>query len=79
MTGTPPAAGPAGAPGWRKLGAAAGQCAGCAHAKLNETRKDTAYLRCLRAAWDPALPRYPRLPVTGCPGFEAAPGGPPAR
>ena len=60
--------------GWRKLGAEPGQCATCQHAKLNETRKDTAYLRCTRAAWDPRLPRYPRLPVTDCPGFEERSG-----
>ena len=55
---------------WLKLGADPGLCAACQHAKLNETRRGTAYLRCTRAAWDPAFPRYPRLPVTDCAGFE---------
>jgi hypothetical protein len=55
----------------RKLGAAPGLCGSCVHAKLNETHRGTAYLRCTRAAWDARLPRYPRLPVTTCPGFEA--------
>ncbi|HEV3380081.1 MAG TPA: hypothetical protein VG142_03795 [Trebonia sp.] len=55
---------------WRKLGSPAGLCQTCRHAKLNETRKGTAYLRCTRAAWDAALPRYPRLPVTSCAGYE---------
>jgi propionyl-CoA synthetase len=55
---------------WRKLGSAPGLCAACRHAKLSETRRGTAYLRCLRAAWDAALPRYPRLPVSQCTGFE---------
>jgi propionyl-CoA synthetase len=55
---------------WRKLGAEPGLCEACRHAKLNETRRDTAYLRCLRAAWDSTLSRYPRLPVTQCAGFE---------
>ena len=54
----------------RKLGADPGLCAACQHAKLNETRRGTAYLRCTRAAWDASLPRYPRLPVTDCAGFE---------
>jgi hypothetical protein len=54
-----------------KLGAAPGLCGTCVHAKLNETQRGTAYLRCTRAAWDARLPRYPRLPVTACPGFEA--------
>lgn len=55
---------------WRKLGAAPGLCAACVHAKLNETHRGTAYLRCTRAAWDASLPRYPRLPVTACTGYE---------
>ncbi len=65
---------------WLKLGADPGLCAACQHAKLNETRRGTAYLRCTRAEWDPAFPRYPRLPVTDCAGFEprrsARPAGP---
>jgi propionyl-CoA synthetase len=59
---------------WLKLGADPGLCAGCRHAKLNETRRGTAYLRCTRAAWDARLPRYPRLPVTQCVGFEPVSG-----
>jgi propionyl-CoA synthetase len=55
---------------WRKLGAEPGLCAACRHAKLNQTLRGTAYLRCLRAAWDSDLLRYPRLPVTECAGFE---------
>ena len=55
----------------RKLGAAPGLCGTCVHAKLNETQRGTAYLRCTRAAWDARLSRYPRLPVITCPGFEA--------
>jgi propionyl-CoA synthetase len=56
---------------WRKLGVAPGLCETCVHAKLNETHRGTAYVRCTRAAWDARLPRYPRLPVLACPGFEA--------
>jgi hypothetical protein len=55
---------------WLKLGADPGLCGACKYAKLNETRRGTAYVRCTRAAWDDALPRYPRLPVTQCGGFE---------
>jgi hypothetical protein len=55
---------------WSVLGAPAGLCASCMHAKLNVTRRDTAYLRCTRAEWDDRLPRYPRLPVLECVGFE---------
>jgi hypothetical protein len=61
---------------WLKLGAEPGLCGACRHAKLNETRRGTAYLRCTRAAWDTALPRYPGLPVTQCAGFERREGKP---
>src|SRR5690242_17528486 len=37
---------------WLKLGAKPGLCGDCIHAKINETRRGTAYLRCMRAAWD---------------------------
>jgi propionyl-CoA synthetase len=67
------AEGPADA-AWLKLGAEPGLCATCKHAKLNETRRGTVYLRCTRAAWDARLPRYPRLPVTQCVGFEPVSG-----
>lgn len=53
-----------------KLGGEPGLCGGCRHAKLNQTRRGTVYLRCTRAAWDTTLPRYPRLPVAECAGFE---------
>ena len=55
---------------WPNLGAPPGLCRTCRHAKLNQTRRGTAYLRCTRAEWDPALTRYPRLPVTECTGFS---------
>ena len=57
---------------WQRLGAEPGLCRTCLHPKLNETRRGTVYLRCTRAAWDTSLPRYPRLPVVTCPGFERA-------
>jgi hypothetical protein len=47
-----------------------GLCADCAFVHRNETRKGTVYWRCTRAASDPGFPRYPRLPVISCPGFE---------
>jgi hypothetical protein len=47
-----------------------GLCAACQHASVKGTNKGTAYLRCTRAAWDPLLVRYPRLPVRDCPGFD---------
>ena len=65
--------------GWAKLGAQLGAepglCVTCRHARLNQTRRGTAYLRCGRSAWDDRLVRYPRLPVLRCAGFEARGGG----
>lgn len=52
------------------LGAPAGLCGQCVHARVNQTKRGTAYLRCLRAAWDERMARYPRLPVMTCEGFD---------
>jgi len=65
--------GGAGGEGAGTPGVEPGLCAECVHAKINRTRRGTTYLRCLRAAWDPALVKYPRLPVLSCAGFD--PGG----
>jgi propionyl-CoA synthetase len=59
---------------WAKLGSGPGLCRECRHAKLNETHRGPAYLRCTRATWDERLRRYPRLPVGDCVGFEPAAG-----
>jgi hypothetical protein len=61
---------------WPDLGAQPGLCRTCRHAKVNQTRRGTAYLRCTRAEWDPTLTRYPRLPVAECAGFEKIPTPP---
>jgi len=49
---------------------AAGLCADCGHARLNQTRRGPVYLRCQLASVDEAYPRYPRLPVLSCPGYQ---------
>jgi len=48
----------------------AGLCATCTHARRNETRRGTVYVRCLLAADDPQFAKYPRLPVLSCPGYQ---------
>jgi hypothetical protein len=48
----------------------AGLCGGCRHARLNQTRRGPVYLRCQLASLDPAYPRYPRLPVLRCAGYQ---------
>ena len=51
---------------------AAGLCAGCRHARLNQTRRGPVYLRCQLASVDASYPRYPRLPVLRCAGYAPA-------
>ncbi len=50
----------------------AGLCADCRHAQRLAAKR-AHYLRCRRSDDEPAYPRYPRLPVVACPGYE--PGG----
>lgn len=50
----------------------AGLCAGCRHARLNQTRRGPVYLRCQLASLDPAYTRYPQLPVLRCAGYQPA-------
>ena len=53
----------------------AGLCQTCVHARLQRTARGSEFWRCLRADADPRFPRYPRLPVLACPGYERrAPG-----
>ena len=46
-----------------------GLCAHCRHGRPIEGARSTFWL-CERSRSDPAYPRYPRLPVVHCAGFE---------
>lgn len=46
-----------------------GLCDRCVHVKRVRTPR-SEFLLCERSKLDPAYPRYPRLPVLSCPGFE---------
>lgn len=51
----------------------AGLCASCAHQKLIGNTRGSVFSMCLRARTEPdRYPKYPRLPVAACPGYEAA-------
>lgn len=54
---------------------AAGLCERCRHARRVASAR-SSFLRCARSDADSAFPRYPRLPVLACAGFEPVP--PPA-
>ena len=54
--------------------AGVGLCATCAHARRVTSARRAVFWLCERAATDPRLTRYPRLPVLRCPGYERAAG-----
>jgi hypothetical protein len=57
--------------------AGAGLCDRCRHQRLVANTRGSRFSLCERSRRDLAYPKYPRLPVRACPGFEAR-GGPPA-
>jgi hypothetical protein len=54
-----------------------GLCARCAHAAVQRSARGSEFWRCRGADTDPALKRYPPLPVRACHGYE--PGEPEPR
>ena len=49
----------------------AGLCDSCVHQKLIGTTRGSVFSMCLRARTDDRYPKYPRIPVGGCPGYES--------
>ncbi|MEX2449138.1 MAG: hypothetical protein WD404_10415 [Solirubrobacterales bacterium] len=47
-----------------------GLCDRCAHQRLIPNTRDSVFSLCLRSRTEPAYPRYPRVPVVSCPGFD---------
>jgi hypothetical protein len=51
----------------------AGLCNRCRHQQVVATTRGSRFSLCLRSKAEPErFPRYPRLPVTRCAGFEPA-------
>jgi hypothetical protein len=48
----------------------AGLCDSCRHQKLIHTGRGSEFSMCLRSKDVPAYPKYPRIPVRACPGYE---------
>ena len=48
----------------------AGLCDTCRHQFLVSTTRGPEYSRCERSKTDPRFPKYPRVPVRECPGYE---------
>jgi hypothetical protein len=51
----------------------AGLCAVCVHAHVIRNDRGSRFYLCRLSSTDPRFPKYPRLPVLQCSGFERAP------
>lgn len=49
-----------------------GLCRDCLQAEMTRTAKGSVFYLCRRSENDPTYPKYPRLPMAACPGFEPA-------
>jgi hypothetical protein len=50
--------------------ASAGLCADCVHARHIESDRNSVFLLCNLSLTDARFPKYPRLPVLSCDGYE---------
>ncbi|MDX1631174.1 MAG: hypothetical protein R3234_04900 [Thermoanaerobaculia bacterium] len=58
-------------PGWEEeLPRPAGLCARCRRVIVVRSRR-SVFVRCRLGDRDDRFPRYPRIPVVACPGFQA--------
>ena len=48
----------------------AGLCDSCRHQKVIRSGRGSAFSMCLRSKTDERFPKYPRLPVVECCGYE---------
>ncbi len=62
-------------------GPGAGLCDECRHQQIVRNTRGSVFSLCRRSRTEPdRFPRYPRLPVTNCPGYEPRPAtAPPDR
>jgi hypothetical protein len=51
--------------------AKAGLCADCIHTRCVKSDRSVEFYLCALHAVDPSFPKYPRLPVMRCGGYEA--------
>jgi hypothetical protein len=49
----------------------AGLCATCQHQQIVPNTRGSTFSLCRRSKTEPEYPRYPRLPVVECRGWEA--------
>ena len=53
--------------------APAGLCATCTHARSVTSARGSVFLMCERSRTDTRYPKYPRLPVVTCAGYDEQP------
>jgi len=49
---------------------AAGLCDSCRHQRLVPNTRGSTFSLCERSRYEPEYPRYPRVPVERCRGYE---------
>ena len=47
-----------------------GLCATCQHVRRITSDRGSVFYLCTLSKTDPRFPKYPRLPILTCPGFE---------
>ena len=57
--------------------AAVGLCLSCRHARVIRSDRGSIFYMCRLSAHDPRFPKYPRLPVLQCAGYEEGAPKPP--
>ena len=50
-----------------------GLCAGCLHSRVITSDRGSTFYFCGKSATDSEFPKYPRLPVIACAGYQPAP------
>jgi len=50
----------------------AGLCTRCLHSRRIESARGSVFMLCQLSATDPRFPKYPRLPVFSCAGYQPA-------
>ena len=56
------------------MAASLGLCVDCRFMRQIISDRGSEFYQCLRSATDPSFPRYPRLPVLRCSGYEPLEG-----
>jgi hypothetical protein len=53
----------------------AGLCDSCVHQRVIRNTRGSSFSMCERSKTEPRYPKYPRVPVLECRGYEKRPGG----